>query len=135
MNQAKHKILIKLILAVLVLLPGQGIYAEEVKSLPEEIFNHWIHSFEDDTKDIRVFRPSTYNFPLSRGRMGFEFKKNGEFIEYRIAPADGAVKLHGHWCLLEKNKIEVQFKEKKIKPYLIMIVSVDKNMLKIKNPF
>lgn len=135
MSQAKNKILIELILVVLVLLPCKGICTEEVKSLSKGIFNHWIHSHEDDTKDIKVFRPSTYNFPRSRGRIGFEFKKNGEFIEYRIAPADGLVKLHGHWRLLEKNKIEIQFKDKKIKPYLIMIISVDEDILKIKKSF
>lgn len=134
MNQVKYKILIKLILGIWVLSLGRGICAEEVISLPDEFFNHWIHSHEDDTKEISVFRPSTYHFPPSRGRRGLEFKKNGEFIEYKISPADGLIKCVGYWHQKEKNKIVVQFKDNNIKSYSITLISVDKNMLKIKNP-
>ncbi len=55
---------------------------------PQEIFKHWIHSHEEDGDDYRIFRPSSYEFPLSRGREGFEIKENGTFIWYRIAPAE-----------------------------------------------
>jgi hypothetical protein len=111
---------------------GNAICVEEPYSLPEELFNHWIHSHEEDTKDIRVFRPSTYDFPRSRVRRGFEIKKNGEFVEYRIAPTDALLKLSGHWKLVEKNKITVEFDDKEIEPYTITIISIDQYMLKIK---
>ena len=41
------------------------------------ISKFWIHSYEEDTEDVRVYRPRSYDFPLSRGRTGFEIKKNG----------------------------------------------------------
>ena len=44
------------------------------------IYKHWIHSHEEDTEDKKVYRPSTFEFPPSRGRDGFEIKENGEFI-------------------------------------------------------
>src|SRR5438067_5415234 len=49
---------------------------------------HWIHSHEEDKGDVKVYRPSTFNFPLSRGRDGFEIMQNGTFIMYSIGKAD-----------------------------------------------
>ena len=49
---------------------------------------HWIHSHEEDKGDVKVFRPSTFNFPLSRLRDGFEILENGTFIKYDIGKAD-----------------------------------------------
>lgn len=49
-------------------LSNPGASMEEHKDLPQEIFKHWVHSHEDDTKDIKVFRPVDYKFPPSRGR-------------------------------------------------------------------
>jgi hypothetical protein len=46
--------------------------------MPSAIFKHWVHSWEEDTEDVAVYRPSDYQFPLSRGRDGFEIKKNGD---------------------------------------------------------
>ncbi len=65
--------------------------------LPKEIFKHWVHSLEDDTKEVTVFRPSNYNFPPARGRGGFEIKENGNFIQYKISPTDGTEKVYVHW--------------------------------------
>lgn len=33
----------------------------------------WLHSHEEDTADVRVYRPAEYPFPPARGRDGFEF--------------------------------------------------------------
>lgn len=37
----------------------------------------WIHSREEDANGITVYRPSTFAFPLSRGRDGIEFQPHG----------------------------------------------------------
>ena len=113
-------------------LSNPGASMEEHKDLPQEIFKHWVHSHEDDTKDIKVFRPVDYKFPPSRGREGFEFKKNGEFILYRIAPTDGSNKFFGHWKTGGKNKIIVSFETHDIGSYTITIVLCNKDILKIK---
>jgi hypothetical protein len=65
--------------------------------VPLEIFEHWIHSHEEDTEDVKVYRPHDYVFPPTRGRTGFEIKENGEFIQYDIAPACGVEKVMGRW--------------------------------------
>ncbi len=52
--------------------------------LPNEIFQRWIHSFEEDKGEITVYRPEEYDFPLSRrGREGIEFRPDGVFIDSR----------------------------------------------------
>lgn len=80
--------------------------------LPKEIFKHWTYSHEEgDAKDFSVLRPSGYNFPPSRGGGGgFEIRENGEYIYYSVGPADGILKLSGHWKTEGENKIAVYFK-------------------------
>lgn len=100
--------------------------------LPKEIFKHWTHSYEDDTKDVEVFRPSYYNFPPARGRRGFEIKENGELVQYKIGPTDRVVEVSGRWKAEGKDKIIVSFENKEIAPFTIQIISCTDDMLKIK---
>lgn len=64
---------------------------------PDVLYEHWTHSHEDDGEDYKIFRPSAYDFPPSRGREGFEAREDGTFIWHRIAPADGTEKVEGNW--------------------------------------
>lgn len=73
---------------------------------------YWQHSYEDDKGDTIAFRPKEYDFPPSRGREGFEFKENGLFYKYMIAPADGIVTVQGSWKKLEeKNTFFIQLND------------------------
>ena len=106
--------------------------------LSQEIFEKkWIHSYEEDKDDIQVYHTSTFNFPLSRGRMGFEIEKNGTFTHYGIGPDDRQKKVEGNWTIgegEEPNTIKIDFAtEKPIKPYNNMkIISYENNTLTIK---
>jgi hypothetical protein len=99
--------------------------------IPTEIFQRWIHSYEDDTQDTKVFHPSSYNFPLSRGRMGFEIKEDGTFIRYDIGQSDLPKKIIGKWKL-EDDKIKMEFEDKELQSTDLSIISCDKNTLQIK---
>jgi hypothetical protein len=99
--------------------------------IPAEIFQYWIHSYEDDTQDTKVFHPSSYDFPLSRGRVGFELKEDGTCIHYDIGPSDLPKKVIGKWKL-EEEKIKMDFADKDLKIDDISIISCDKNTLQIK---
>src|SRR5215208_2388593 len=91
--------------------------------LSQEIFEkRWIHSREEDTNDSQTYRPSTFNFPLSRGRIAFEIEKNGTFIQYGIGPDDTRKKVEGNWTIEEEeeeeNTIKIDFApDKPIKSY------------------
>jgi hypothetical protein len=102
-----------------------------IGQLPLEIYEkRWIHSREEDTNEIQVYRPSTYNFPLSRGRIAFEIEKNGIFIQYGIGPDDTRKKVEGNWTIGEEepNTIKIDFAtDKPIKSYNMKIISYDNN--------
>ncbi len=50
--------------------------------------NNWVHSYEEDTENQVVFRPSTFNFPLRRGgRDGIDIKEDKTFIQRGDFPA------------------------------------------------
>ncbi len=100
--------------------------------LPPEIFKHWIHSREEDIETVRVYRPSDYEFPPSRGRDGFEFRENGEFIQYGIAPTDRLQRIIGTWTAEGKNQIRVSFKAEQQESYTMQVVSCDESLLKIR---
>jgi hypothetical protein len=106
--------------------------------LSQEIFEkRWIHSCEEDTNDSQTYRPSTFNFPLSRGRIAFEIEKNGTFIQYGIGPDDTRKKVEGNWTIEEEeeepNTIKIDFApDKPIKSYNMKIISYDNNTLLIK---
>jgi hypothetical protein len=101
--------------------------------LPPEIFEkRWIHSREEDTNDIQVFRPSTFKFPLSRGRRAFEVERNRMFIQYGIGPDDTRKKIDGNWTIEEPNIIKVDFSDKSIKSYKMEIILCNHDVLKIR---
>jgi hypothetical protein len=49
------------------------------KKLSPELFRHrWIHSFEEDSVQAQVYRPQSWDFPLSRRpREAFEMRAEG----------------------------------------------------------
>jgi hypothetical protein len=103
----------------------------------QEIFEKkWIHSYEEDKDDIQVYHTSTFNFPLSRGRMGFEIEKNGTFTHYGIGPDDRQKKVEGNWTTGEgedPNTIKIDFAtDKPIKPYIMKIILCNNDVLRIR---
>jgi hypothetical protein len=77
--------------------------------LPSTMFRRWGHSWEEDTKDVTIFRPSSFPFPPSRGRDEIEFRENGEFIHYRIGTTDRSEAVVGRWRVDRDKLIEVDF--------------------------
>ena len=59
----------------------------------------WIHSHEEDTETEMVFRPTDFDFPLSRGRSGFELKPDHKLVEINIGLTDGLKEKTGSWDL------------------------------------
>jgi hypothetical protein len=100
--------------------------------LPPAIFRHWIHSREEDTGDIEVYRPEGFAFPPSFGRDGFEMRKDGQFIQDDIGPADGVVQVLGRWTSLGSQRVSVSFEGTEREGYSFEIVSVDDSVLQIR---
>jgi hypothetical protein len=104
------------------------------EELPLEIEGkRWIHSREEDANDVQVYRPSDFNFPLSRRpRTAFEISKNGIIIEYGIAPDDTRKPLEGNWTIEGPNTIRIDFIDKSMKSYKMKIISCTSDTLRIK---
>jgi hypothetical protein len=67
--------------------------------MKEALLKRWLHSHEEDTSTQMVFRPATFGFPPSRGRVGFELNPDGSYVDIGIAPADGVLEAHGTWSV------------------------------------
>lgn len=94
----------------------------------------WLHAFEEDKEDVMVYRPNTYDFAPSRGRTGFTLEKNGVLKQYDIAPTDGLEEHTGEWTKIDNDKLLIEIKEnsQSAQKYIIEVVSVNNDVLKLK---
>jgi hypothetical protein len=103
-----------------------------MSELPNEIFRKWMHSFEEDTEGIKVYRPTEYGFPRARGRDGIEFRPDGVFIYLGIGPTDAPRGINGHWKMESSGRVLVSF-EGNVQPSRILeILQIDAGILKVR---
>lgn len=90
---------------------------------------HWIHSHEEDTASETVFRPATYKFPRSRGRVGYEFKPNGKCTVTGFGPDDRSQKRDSKWELkiTDPKEITVTLESGEIR--VLRLITVMENKL------
>ncbi|MFI9202226.1 hypothetical protein [Streptomyces sp. NPDC053048] len=69
----------------------------DVSELPAELFQHWVHSYEDDTEGVAFYRPAGYPFPPARGRRGMEIAADGTFVDHPIGSRDVSGSVPGRW--------------------------------------
>jgi hypothetical protein len=72
---------------------------------PNLLRRRWVHSHEEDTEKEMVFRPDTFDFPPSRGRVAFELRQDGTFTDRGIGPTDRPDEAGGTWELEEGRRI------------------------------
>ena len=70
----------------------------------DALCQRWVHSYEEDAGRQMVFRPETFDFPMSRGRMSFELEEGGRLVRYGIGPTDKTNASPGTWKL-EGNRL------------------------------
>lgn len=100
--------------------------------LPPSLFKTWVHSHEEDTSEYRVYRPSTYAFPPSRGRSGFELRPDGSFVRIDIAPTDGSRAVEGRWEAVAPDQVQVSIPGSGTPPTTIAILSHDEETLRVR---
>ncbi|MGH8001668.1 MAG: hypothetical protein ACREPR_20145 [Brasilonema sp.] len=100
--------------------------------LPPQIFKSWIHSYEEDAQDLRVYRPEGFQFPPARFREKLNFKENGEFILTVPADTDGDKEILGTWESSVQDKILVQFPNWEIEGFILHIISIEEEVLKVR---
>jgi hypothetical protein len=65
---------------------------------PPELIGAWVHSYEEDSPGVRVYRPAGYPLPPARGRRGLEFAADGTFTDRPIGRGDAPGRHTGHWA-------------------------------------
>jgi len=71
------------------------------------VVGQWMHSFEEDSGDLRVYRPQNYPFPPARGRDGMEFLADGTFVDRGIGPTDAHQETRGRWEYLGSGQVRI----------------------------
>ena len=100
--------------------------------LPDELFQRrWLHAHEEDDGDVRVYRPSGYDFPPARGRRGLEFKPGGELLVIGPGPADRPQAKSGHWEPAGEGRARVSLPQAG-EPRELEIVSVEPDRLALR---
>lgn len=100
--------------------------------LPDHIVDtHWVHSHEEDKSSEMVFRSSTYNFPRSRGRSGFQLHSDGTAQTSGPGPGDAVETQSANWNIGSDGELNLtdSMSQKAVK---YQIVSADPNRLVVK---
>ncbi len=95
-------------------------------------YQKWLHSYEEDTDNHMIYRPSSYDFPLGWTRVGMTFKDKGGFILHDITPDESLVKKLGRWKLIDNTKLEVSLSAGNKETLMIEIEKINCKILKIK---
>ncbi len=103
-----------------------------MNGLPNEVFQRWGHSFEEDTADITAYRPTGYAFPLARGRAGIEFRSDGTFIDWTIGPTDASQGISGYWQMEDPSHVRVSFEGNIRAPRVLEIIQCNAKVLKVR---
>jgi hypothetical protein len=92
---------------------------------------HWVHSFEEDTPGLRIFRPVEFPFPPARGRESIEFLPHGQCLHHPIGPTDLPLSLPGTWKMIARDKCRMSVKG--YDPTDFKILELNNEKLVVKN--
>jgi hypothetical protein len=88
-----------------------------------------MHSHEEDTAEVAVYRREGYTFPPARGRTGFEFLADGKALYFGIAATDGSSPITGRWEVQAPDIVTVTVEDKRIPPIVSRVLSCGPEML------
>jgi hypothetical protein len=89
-----------------------------------------VHAHEEDTEDEMVFRPEGTDLPPSRGRMAFELRADGTFVEAGLGAADVPEEATGSW-VVEGDTITLSEGATQGVPREMQVVTADEERLVI----
>ncbi|CAL9290912.1 MULTISPECIES: hypothetical protein [Streptomyces] len=100
---------------------------------PPDLFREWIHSYEEDHEDVRVYRPDGFPFPPARGRRGMEFRPDGTFVDHPIGRGDAPDAVPGRWRLVSDRHLALTF-EGAAPDRELEILRCDEDVLHVRRP-
>jgi hypothetical protein len=102
-----------------------------VKASRDLLQRRWVHAHEEDTDSEMVFRPADYELPPSRGRVAFELRPDGSFVESGLGAADVPEEASGTWDLEDDERIVLSQGASQGVPRQMRIASAEQNRLVI----
>jgi hypothetical protein len=105
-----------------------------MKPLPSALFQHWIHSHEEDFATVVVYRPRSYPLPPARGRDGFIIFTDGLFRQLDIAMTDGNRTVEGKWEQIADTMLKVEFPLAHRSPMVYEVLECEVDRLEIRQP-
>lgn len=100
-----------------------------VNDLEACLVGHWMHSHEEDTAEVAIYRREGYPFPPARGRTGFEFLADGRAVYFGIAATDGTSQVPGHWEVQEPDTVRVTMDDQRVPPIVSRVHSCGPDLL------
>ena len=97
----------------------------------DQVSGRWVHAHEEDTEDEMVFRPADVELPPSRGRMGFELREDGTFVEAGLGARDIPEEATGSWTF-ENGVITLSEGATQGVPREMEVVTVDEERLVVR---
>lgn len=97
----------------------------------EWLRQEWVHAHEEDGPDTRVFRPSTFPLPPSRGRRTLDLRVAGTFEGTRPGADDRRESATGPWAIAG-NTLTLQSRDSSGPPETLEIVSLAADRLVLK---
>jgi hypothetical protein len=102
-----------------------------VKASRDLLQRRWVHAHEEDTDSEMVFRPADYGLPPSRGRVAFELRPDGSFVESGLGAADVPEEASGTWDLEDDERIVLSQGASQGVPRQMRIASAEQDRLVI----
>ncbi|WFB06896.1 hypothetical protein LRS74_07440 [Streptomyces sp. LX-29] len=91
-----------------------------------------MHSFEEDTEGVAVYRPTGYDFPLARGRRALEFTPDGTFVDHPIGRGDAPATAAGRWRTTDGRRFVASFGDSERPDREVEILHCDDTVLRIR---
>jgi hypothetical protein len=92
-----------------------------------------MHSHEEDTAGVTVYRGKGHRFPPSRGRTGFELRADGRAVYFTIAPADGLSRTPARWATEGAEQVSLTLGTERLPSVVLNVLSCEANKLTVRS--
>lgn len=97
----------------------------------EPLINRWVHSYEEDSAGVHVYRPHGYSFPAARGRDAWDLDEYGFAVRYAVGDVEGIARDSGNWHLSEDGMLTIATAGSR-RPMRYQLEYVDSTVMRLK---
>ena len=93
----------------------------------------WLHSHEEDSVGVTVYRDQSHRFPPSRGRTGFELRADGKAVYLGIAAADGLSRTPARWAIEGAEQVSLTLGTERLPSVVLHVLSCEPDKLTVRS--